>query len=246
MERLAVSAAELGLPPPPAPSILIRVLERVLAAEQLTDAVARITVTRGVSTGSSYRRSGRGAEELPLRLGCWVEVEALEDRLWRGNRTGRAKVMYSRHPFEPGSLGRHKTTSRLAYDLAREEAQAEGADEALLVSPVGEVLEGTVSNVFAVFQGVIRTPPLASGILPGITRAWVIETSANLGLPIEESTICGDELLVAEEVFLTNSVQEVVPVVDLEGHPVPRQVIGDQLREAYHQAVSGAVQQSAK
>ena len=200
----------------------------MLAAARLSEAVARITVTRGIPG------------ERPTRAGCWVEAEPLEMRLWPGSRTGRASVIYSKRPLEPGSLGRHKTTSRLAYHLARDEARAARADETLLVTPRGEVLEGSVSNLFAVFSGFIRTPPLAAGILPGITRAWVIDACAVLCLELLEGPIQKEDLAAAQELFLTNSVQEVVPVAELCGRPVPEQAIGLRLREAYRQAVARA------
>ncbi len=233
MERLVGSAAELGFPVLPEPRVLLRALEGALAAERLGDAIARIVVTRG-DTGP-FPRPGHCVEVLPI-----------EGRLWRGGRTGGARAIYAKEPFEPGTLMGHKTTSRLVYDQARGEAQAAGAEEALLVSPAGEVLEGAVTNVFAVFRDLIRTPPLASGILPGITRAWVIETCAGLGLALAEDTIRRDELMAADEIFLTNSVQGVVPVAELQGLRLPRRSLGDRLREAYHEAVSEAIEQAAR
>ncbi|HEY6099010.1 MAG TPA: aminotransferase class IV, partial [Anaeromyxobacter sp.] len=151
MERLVLSAAELGFPVPAGPDTLRAALDAVLEANDLSDAVARLTVTRGVPGGR------------PTRTCAWVEAEPIAARLWSGARNGRASAILSKAAFEPGPLGRHKTTSRLAYSLAREEARAARADEALLVSAAGEVLEGAVSNVFAVIGGEIVTPPLARG-----------------------------------------------------------------------------------
>src|SRR5258707_1248373 len=89
------------------------------------------------------------------------------DRGARAGGAGGGGAILSETPFAPGLLGRHKTTSRLAWDLAREEARAAGADEALLVSPTGEVLEGAASNVFVVRDGGdVVTPPLAADVLP--------------------------------------------------------------------------------
>ena len=224
LERLVLSAAELGFPVPPSPAALARGLQEVLEAEHLFDGVARITVTRGVPGGQ------------PTRTGCWIEAEPLEARLWRGTRNGEASAIFSKRAFEPGPLGSHKTTSRLAYALAREEARARRADEALLVSREGYVLEGAVSNVFALLGGEVLTPPLAAGILPGITRARVLALCAEHGIPARECAIAREELMRAEEVFLTNSVQEVAPVARLEGRTLPRANIGLRLREAYRAA----------
>jgi branched-chain amino acid aminotransferase len=228
LERMVLSAAELGFPVPPAPAVLAGALEEVLAAEGLADAVARLTVTRGIPGGR------------PTRAGCWVEAEPIAGRLWRGTRSGEARAVFSKQPFEPGPLGRHKTTSRLAYHLAREEARAHGADEALLVSGSGQVLEGSVSNVFMVTRGEVVTPPLVSGILPGITRAAALSLCAALGLATRERPIARGELAAADEVFLSTSVQEVVPVASLDGHAIRDRAIGLSVREAYRAAVAAA------
>jgi branched-chain amino acid aminotransferase len=165
-------------------------------------------------------------------------VETVAARLWRGARSGEARVVLSKRAFHPGPLGRHKTTSRLAYSLAREEARAAGADEALLWSESGGVLEGATSNLFVVAGGEVRTPPLASGILPGIVRAWVMGACRRLGIAARETEIPRGALAEAQEVFLTNSVQEVVPVSAVEDHPILRRDVGLTLRSAYRERVA--------
>jgi len=229
LERLVLAAAELGFPVPPHPARLREALDALLDAHALSDAVARITVTRGIPGGR------------PTRTACWIEIEPLGSRLWAGARRGRASAIFSRRPFEPGSLGRYKTTSRLAYHLAREEARAAGVDEAILVSGAGEVLEGAVSNLFAVIDGAVLTPPLACGILPGLTRAFVLGACGELGLSAREERLDRERLATADEVFLTNSVQQVVPLVSFGGHSVPGRALGDRIAAAYRAAVERAV-----
>lgn len=221
MERLVLAAAVLGFPVPSAPSRLRHALAQVLANEGLSDAVARLTVTRGIAGGR------------PTRTGAWVEAEPLTGRLWPGTRRGAATVVISRRPFHPGPIGAFKTTSRLAYDLAREEARAENADEALLVGANGELYEGAVSNVFVVQRGEVLTPPLTHGILPGIVRARVLELCAASRIPAREAPLTRADLDSADEVFLTNSVQEIVPVGTCAARPVPHRALADRLRDAY-------------
>jgi branched-subunit amino acid aminotransferase/4-amino-4-deoxychorismate lyase len=228
LERLVLSAAELGFPVPPSLATLERAVAEVLRAGHLEEAAVRITVTRGVPGGR------------PTRPGVWVEAEPLRARLWRGARRGAATAILSKRPFEPGTLGRHKTTSRIAYHLAREEARSRGADEALLTSGAGEILEGAVSNVFAVLGGRVATPPLERGILPGIVRETVIRLGATAGIAIEERAVTRDEAALADEVFLTNSIQGVVPLVELEERRLPSRVVGDRLRDVYEAAVERA------
>jgi branched-subunit amino acid aminotransferase/4-amino-4-deoxychorismate lyase len=228
LERLVVSAAELGFPVPPSPSTLLGALDQVLAANGLRDAAARITVTRGIPSAARGRRT---------RAGAWVEAEPVEGRLWPGTRSGALRAVLSKRPFAPGPLGRHKTTSRLAYHLAREEARAARADEALLVSPGGLVLEGSVSNVFLVTGGRLRTPPLSLGILPGIVREMVLHASGRIGRAVEELPFSVEDLRRADEIFLTNSIQEIVPVGWLEGRPFQAPVLSPLLLGAYRDEV---------
>jgi len=233
LERMVISAAELGFPVPPSPATLRDAVDAVLAAEKLSEAVVRVTVTRGVPGGR------------PVRTGAWVEAETLGSRLWAGSRRrdarpdGGATVIRSQWPFSPGWLGRHKTTSRLAWDLPGEEARAARADEALLFSPAGHVLEGTASNVFVVRpDGEVLTPPLDADVLPGITRALVLSLCPALGIEVRQLRLPLDALELADEVFLTNSVQEVLPVAELCGRPVPSQQVGRRVLEAYRALVT--------
>ena len=232
LERMVLSAAELGFPVPPAPATLRAAVAAVLEAERLTDAVVRITVTRGIPGGR------------PVRTGAWVEAEPLGGRLWAGTR-GRGsgepggRAVLSRTPFTPGALGRHKTTSRLAYDLAREEARAEGADEALLVSPAGHVLEGAASNVFVVRpDGAVVTPPLSADVLPGVTRARVLALAGALGIEAREGDVSLETLRMADEVFVTNSVQEVLPLATIAERSLPSRALGLRLLAEYRRQVA--------
>jgi branched-chain amino acid aminotransferase len=228
LERMVLSAAELGFPVPPSPARLREGVDELLAGEGLADAVVRITVTRGIPGGR------------PTRTGAWIEAEPLAGRLWAGTRAGAGSAMVSQVPFEPGWLGRHKTTSRLAWDLAREECRAAGADEALLVSPAGSVLEGAASNVFALRGGELVTPPLSANVLPGITRALAFDCCAALGLRVREAPLPLAELRAAQEAFLTNSVQEILPLASLERRPLPSRATGLRVLAAYRQRVAAS------
>jgi branched-subunit amino acid aminotransferase/4-amino-4-deoxychorismate lyase len=101
MERLVLSAAELGFPVPESPRRLRAGVEEVLAAEGLADAVVRITVTRGIPAGR------------PVRTGTWIDADPLGGRLWPGTRRretgGGGHAIVSETPLAPGFLGRHKT-----------------------------------------------------------------------------------------------------------------------------------------
>jgi branched-chain amino acid aminotransferase len=231
LQRLTASAIELDFPPP-RPDALRAALDDLLAEKGLSDAVVRITLTRGGNQG-------------PRGSGIRIEAEPLATRLWRGSLRGDPRAIVSRTPLEPGALGRHKTTGRLAYHLAREEARAAGADEALLVSPAGRVLEGAVSNVFARIGGELLTPPLAAGILPGVTRGFVLEACRDRGIRAREAPLRPADLEQAQEVFLTNSVQQVVPLARVDDHPVPERGLGERLLAIYRRVCGSRMASSA-
>jgi branched-chain amino acid aminotransferase len=113
-----------------------------------------------------------------------------------------------------------KSLSLLAHVQAKREATNQGADEALLCNDSGFVAEGTVSNVFCVEDGRLRTPPPSDGILQGITRDVVLDLARRDGLVTEESSLTPDSLWEADEVFLTSTGMEVLPVTHIDGHVV--------------------------
>ena len=96
------------------------------------------------------------------------------------------------------------------------------ADEALYVTPAGEVTEGTTTNLFLVEHGALVTPPLSAGILPGVTRGLVLALARREGVAVREESVPAERLRRAAELFLTSSTAEIVPVVRLDGRTVAR------------------------
>lgn len=112
-----------------------------------------------------------------------------------------------------------KAITLLAANLLRQEALDQGAVEAILIRD-GEVTEGAASNVFIVKNNVLITPPTGPKLLPGITRDLIVELAAAHGIACEERTITEQELRDADEVWLTSSTKEILPVTRLDGRPV--------------------------
>jgi branched-chain amino acid aminotransferase group I len=117
-------------------------------------------------------------------------------------------------------LSRLKSCSYLLSVLARREAKLAGVDEGLLINEKGELTEGSTSNLFIVSGDVVLTPPLGSGILPGITRETVLELASSLGLKALEMKLVPADLFQAEEAFLTNALLEIVPLTTVDRKPV--------------------------
>ncbi|MBL1263117.1 D-amino acid aminotransferase [Candidatus Methylomicrobium oryzae] len=136
-----------------------------------------------------------------------------------------------------------KAITLLANVLLRQEAAECGGAEAVLVKN-GFVTEGSSSNVFAVLNGVLVTPPLSRDILPGITREVILKICRESHISCREQLIAADDLRQADEIWIASSVREIVPVVELDGRPVGGGKPGlvwqkvNRLFQAYKQSVS--------
>lgn len=112
-----------------------------------------------------------------------------------------------------------KATTLLVNSLLKQQAKDEGAAEALLVRD-GQVTEGTASNLFVVQGSQLITPPVSPLLLPGVTRDLVLELARNQDIDCLERDISVAELKAADEIWITSSTREIVPVVELDGEPV--------------------------
>ena len=113
-----------------------------------------------------------------------------------------------------------KTFNFLDHIIAKVEAKASGFNEGIMVNTDGFVTEGTVSNIFIVTENRIVTPRQEAGLLPGVTRRVILELAEEEQMQSEEGTITPQQLAAADEAFLTNSLVEIMPFVELDGYPI--------------------------
>jgi branched-subunit amino acid aminotransferase/4-amino-4-deoxychorismate lyase len=113
-------------------------------------------------------------------------------------------------PIPPKSINRDSSL------LARGEAKAAGADEAIVLNEEGFLAEGSMSNIFLISGNTLSTPSEDSGILPGITRQMVLELAISLNIETNERKIALEELLRADEAFFTNSLIEIMPLAHVD------------------------------
>jgi branched-chain amino acid aminotransferase len=140
-----------------------------------------------------------------------------------------------------GPLSRHKSLNYAAHWRARRIAVQGGYTEALTYDAQGRVLEGATSNLFLVSQGKVMTPPLELPLLPGITRATVLDLAAAATVPAEERMLSRADLRGADEAFLTNAVAGVLPLTSVDGDSVGDGAVGpvtSSLMTAYRSAVA--------
>jgi branched-chain amino acid aminotransferase len=130
-----------------------------------------------------------------------------------------------------------KTASRVRNVLARAEAEDQGADEALLLNQRGEITEGAATNFFCAQDGVLCTPPLTGGLLPGVTRAAILEICRTLKIRTVERPITPAEVRVCEGAFLSVSTMGIVEAISLDGVETRRTPLIPELRKAYWELV---------
>lgn len=213
LSRLFSAVRWLDLELPESPNRLAEVVGEVLQHNALADARIRITITAGPGPGADWVEV---AARQPTRL---VEAGPVNAPSAEAYRQG-VPAMTHTLAHGVGLVSGRKTTSYVGYVMARRASTRAGAAEAILVGPGQEVLEGAMSNVFVVRDGGIYTPPLSDGPLAGITRQVVLEQLAELGLQGGELHLHVSDLQTADEVFLTSSVAEVLPVISLDGRLV--------------------------
>ncbi len=210
LARLRRSADKVFIPMPVDEATLGREVEAALAAAGNQESYVRIVLTRG----SGPLSLDPDTASHPLRV---ILVEPVKpparDLYARGIALA---VVHGRRVTDDTAAVGAKVTNYLPNLLALREAKRKGAQEALFVDAQGHVLEGASSNVFVVAGGRVSTPPSAAGILPGITRVHALAAAAALGIPTEERTVPLDELLAADEVFVTSSIRELLPVVRVD------------------------------
>ncbi len=227
LARLRHSADRIGLAPKWDGDRTAREIARTLEAARGGDLPDDAAAPWNV--GERYVRvvMTRGAGEIGLDPALAVDpvalvvVQPLSGPPARAYRDGVAAAIVGVRRAAPEAIDPSaKTGAHLPNVLAVREARAAGAHEALLLDGRGYVTEGSSSNVFAVAGAVLRTPPLAAGILEGVTRGLVLGLARALGVEAEEVPLRPEELEGADEVFITSTVREIVPVTRLGARPV--------------------------
>ncbi len=210
LARLRDGLAALAIPAPP------ELREWLLAS--VPDAASgaasiRLTVTRGPGPGGVPPP----AEVRPTAIVAVSAFPAFAPAIYE---SGLAVHIASGRRNEHAMTAGLKTNAFTDAVAAMLEAGRAGADEALFLDTAGHCSEATSSNLFVRSGGVLLTPPLSCGVLPGITRAAVLEAAAAMGVPAAEREVDPDVLMLAGEVFLTSSLRGIAPVTKLNGRPV--------------------------
>jgi aminodeoxychorismate lyase len=204
---------------------LKQIAQELLRRNECSDAVLRVELTRGVGN-RGY--STVGATRPTLFMTVHPMSQQANKKLSRWNL-----VMSSIRVLADDPLTQFKTISKLRQVMARQEAESQHADEALLLNHHGRVAEAASANIFVITPQAILTPPEAEGALPGITRAWVIRWLKRQGQTVKIRPIPLDELQQSRRAFLTSSVLGTIAVTSLDGQPFVTPKLVHELHGAY-------------
>jgi len=210
MQRLRLSAATIGLDYDSDASPLEHIIEEGLKRSGFADGMVYIQMTRGVAPR---------VHSIPERIRPTIVMTFKElKRLPDGVRRRGVSLMTTRDTRWARCV--IKATTLLPNILAKTEALRRGYFDALFVTESGEVRESTSSNVFIVDHGMVRIPQRDESVLHGITQAFIMTCAQDIDLPVEERIVDLKTLRQADEVFLSGSTVEVLPVTSIDDQPV--------------------------
>ena len=237
LERLYKSAQLYYMPVPYELEELRAATHELIGRNDLRSCYIRPLVFRG------YGEMGLNPLEAPVDvcIAAWPWGAYLGEE---GKRDGvRAKVSSWRR-ISPDSLIPHAKASGqyLNSVLAKIESLKAGYEEAILLDDHGHVCEGSGENLYAVIDGVIATPPQTASILDGITRKSVMRIASDLGHSVVERDLARAELYLADEVFCSGTAAEIVPIREIDDHPIGTGEPGHvtrRIQAAYEDAITG-------
>ena len=227
MQRLQHGAAFLRIKLPFSSAKLHAFAIKLAAKNKARDTLLRLTLSRGIGApGYSPRNAKAPAIVMSLRP---------LPKMGQGKVAQWNLITLSFRLPAGDSLAAFKTCNKLAQVMARVEADAAGADEALLANTNSFIVEGASSNLFWLRRGILFTPPLAAGILPGVTRTVVMEIASRLKIPVRQKNIRLKELLQSDGVFLSLSSFGVVEAKLLDGHVLKKSPLVAQIAHSYEE-----------
>ncbi len=233
LDRLFDSAEALQLEVPFSRSELAQQIDKVIAASGVDSGYIRLLVTRGEGSLGIDPSDCRNPQV--ILIADKLQLVPAE-RVAQGVKL----IIASTRRLAPDQLDpRIKSLNYINNLMARLEANAAGADEAIMLNQSGRVAEGSADNIFVIKNDILRTPPVTEGALEGITRGAIIEAAARAGIDFEEVPLAPFDLYTADACFLTGTGAELIPVREIAGR-VLRQVGGDifsKLETQFHEMV---------
>ena len=211
IDRLFDSMKAINLEIPETPEKMVKLVRQTVQKTGLKDAYIRLVVSRGIGD------LGMDPRKCPASS---VVIIAQENKSMFGDLydKGIRVLTVGVRRIAPDAIDvRAKTLNYLNNILAKIQANVTGYDEALLLNHQGNVCEGTGDNIFIIKKGRLFTPPPESGALQGITRKFVLQISEKLKITCEEKNLTLIDVYTSDEVFMTGTLADIVPVIEVDG-----------------------------
>ena len=221
LDRLFLSADVLSINNPYDREYIAKAIDKVLSANKLTDARLRLTLTNGPMTESEQHRKST------------LLITAAKFRSYPPEYYEKGVMVvlcpFRQNPIDP--LSGRKTTSYFSRMIALNLAHQKKAAESLWFTVDNRLAEGCISNVFLVKDSKLYTPPIKTPVLPGVARKTVCQLALENSIELIEKDLTIDEVLAADELFLTNVIMQVMPIIKIEKHTVGDSLVGPVTKE---------------
>jgi len=217
---------------------LKNIIGKIIEINSLSEAYIRLTVSRGVSEPGLISKSRPSATLVIVARNFKPPSPSEYETGWRA-------IVVETRQNQSSPLSRLKSLNFLNNILARREADTKRVEEGILLNTLGHVTEASTSNIFLANKDSIITPSEESGLLPGITRGVVLELAPNLGLKAYKRRVNLSHLMRAKEAFLTNSLIEIMPLVEIDGRRIGNGRPGP-ITEKIHRAYRALVRKETR
>jgi len=238
LDRLERGADQIYMKLPESREHIKKILYDTFNRNQGADAVIRMTISRGEGIlGKLWQ-----ADTSPT-LAVHVRPYSSPPNEWYQNG-----VSISLIPNSAAKLGglqeQIKSANYLSQILARKQAEDQNSVDGIMINEQGEICDGTISNIFVVKEGKLYIPAVNSYVLAGVTRQVVIKLATEIGIPFEEKTITADDVLKGDELFLTNTGWEILPVTNVDAKTIGSDQPGpitQTLRQEFRKSVDAEI-----
>ncbi|MBZ0108379.1 MAG: aminodeoxychorismate lyase [Candidatus Scalindua rubra] len=233
LERMRHSAKQLRILFEYTNTEISEIIKTLIDKNNIQDAYIRITLSRGAG-------GGRLQMDDNIEPTTLIQVKPFSPYDSKLYDEGMTLVVSDYRRSTTCPISHYKTTNLLKSILLKEEAKTKSAHEAIILNTDSYVAECVVSNIFMVSGGSVITPSLDTNILPGITRITVLDICKNKSIPISENHFTTDRLIKANEVFITNSLMEIMPVSKIDNYKIGKVIPGmitQQVMSAYKRLI---------
>ena len=212
LARLRQGLQKLAIPEPQDLQQSSAIISELLAANRLAQdtGVIKLVVSRGSTETSNPDKT------LPPTL--MIRATRLDLESIHRRQQGMKALILPWHRDRHNPLLAVKSLNYLENRFGLQEARRRGFDEGIFLNQEGELCEGSFSNLFLIKDENLLTPPLTTGLLPGITRAFILQTASRLDLDCQETPLFQKDIKECDGAFLTSSLMELAPLIELDKH----------------------------